>query len=96
MDISPKNSQEKAQTENIAAKVIAIDEKVLIAICVQRGFFLSLKLKVEIISETTIIPSVAKKDSQRPISNKAWGDIANIKNKAINILLFCQKKVTIS
>ena len=71
IDISPKNSQEKAHTENIAAKVIAIDENVLIAILIPKGFFFSLKLNTDMMSETTIIPSVAKKDNHKPISNKA-------------------------
>ena len=81
-EISPKNNHEKAHTENIAARVIAIDDNIFTDIRIARGFFLILNFIADIESEMTIIPSVAKKESHKPISNKALGDIASIKTKA--------------
>ena len=69
IDISPKNSHENAHTENIAANVMEMDESMLIAILIKIGFFLILYFISDIISDTDMMPSVAKKDSHRPISN---------------------------
>ena len=82
IDISPKKIQEKAHTENIAARVIAIEERMLIIILIASGFFLILNFIADMESDITIIPSVARKDSHKPMSNNACGDIASIKTSA--------------